>query len=205
MGMELNALTDRGTSDSLTRRFGLPSSSNITLAPELMPVASIGELPELLFHQGWRRWQRGFNTAAAAGQAARAMFRVLDPPSSVIVVLERIMVSSGTATEILADWGYGPGAADLGAPLTAFEPRDFRQTPAAGDQVVLSTTTSAALLATTAVDFTIPANTPFDVPGGPWVCFPGSNLLLGNTSLNSQMFWNFVWRTRRLQEQENVP
>jgi hypothetical protein len=205
MGMELNALTDRGTSDAITRRFGLPSSSNITLAPELMPVASIGELPELLYHAGWRRWQRSVFVAAVSAQVGRVQFRVKDPPSNVLVVMERIVCACGATTDIAADWGYGPAAVDLTTVVSAFEPRDGRQTPSASDSVVISSDTNAVALTATAVQLPMLANTPLILPGEPWVELPGFNMLLTTTTANAGFYVNYVWRTRRLQEQENVP
>lgn len=202
--MELNALTDRGTSDAYSRRFGLPASATLSLAPELFPVASIGDYPELLYHQGWRRWQAGTQQGAVAAQFSSISIRVPDA-AQVLTIVEGIFLSSGgAATDFNADFGYGPGNVDLATVLLA-EFRDGRQRPSGNSQTIISRGTLVASPASLAFQLSSPANTPFTVPGAPWVLVPGNAMSLTCLTANAAMDFCVVYRERKLQDQENVP
>ena len=201
--MQYGQISDR-VGDALRRRFNVGADFQLSLTPEVTAVIPF-EAPELLYHAGWRRWQRSVFVAAVAGQVARCQFRVKDPPNQNVTVLERIIVACGAVTDFAGDWGYGPAAVDLGTLTTTFEPRDQRQTPSAGDSVVISSDTNAVALTATAVQLPTLANTPLEIPGGPWICFPGFNLLLTTTVANSAAYFNFIWRTRPFNDTEISP
>jgi len=204
MPMELNALTDRGTSDAYSRRFGLTAQFGMALAPELFAVAYPGEYPELFYHQGWRRWQVGVPIAAVAAQAGKFQIRNPDASSSLVVV-EKIVVSMTAATEIKGDFGYGPGNVDLATIAGTHEFRDGRQVPSGKGLAIVSHTTEVPALVAFAVNAVFAGNAPFELPGAPWVMVPGNVLTFAVTALNTILFYNIVWRERRLQDQENVP
>jgi hypothetical protein len=49
------------------------------------------------------------------------------------------------------------------------------------------------------------ASTVLVVPGGPWILVPGGTLTIQCQLANTAFNFNFVWRERLLQEQENTP
>lgn len=201
--MQYGQINDR-VGDALRRRYNVTPDFQLSLTPEISGVIPM-EMPEILYHQGWRRWQSGARLAAVAAQAGRVQFRVIDT-STAIVVLERVLITCEAATQFVGDWGYGPGAVDLATLTTTPEPRDFRQRPSAGSgTVIISTTTSAAIVTPTAFSATRQANAELDVPGGPWVVSAGFQLLMGVTALNTNLDYTFVWRERPANESETAP
>src|SRR6267142_6604417 len=205
--MNYGQLQDRGTVRALQTRFGVSPDFNVSLTPELGAVIPL-DMPELLFHQGWRRWMAGLTVPAVAAKAARAQFRVFEGsptnPVTQLVIIERVLVTLDATSNIFTAFGYGP-AADL-ATVTGFgEFRDGRMRPlGAQNTVILSFGTSAVILAPEAAAAGRLANTEYEVPGGPWVFFPANQFLIGVSALNSAMQVTWIWRERPLQEQENT-
>lgn len=202
----LGALGDRGTVDALIRRYQLDPGYNLfNMSPEVVATVPLdGDGVELLYHQGYSRWVCSDAQAAVAAQVGRFQFRVKDNSTS-IVILERCIVSSSAAAQWAADFGYGPGAADL-ATLTAssIEFRDGRTRPAAGQgDVVLSHDTNAAASLNAWNQFAA-ANVALELPGTPLVLFPGNQVLVNNQVVNQPVLCTWVWRSRRLMDQENT-
>lgn len=206
---QLGQLQDRGTVRAFITRFGLNPDYSLNLMPELAPVVPL-EMPELLYHQGWRRWQGVTTQAAVAAQVGRSQLRVKDANpaanyAGVICVVEKVLCSSNANFQVVADFGYGPNAVDLGT-VVNWEFRDGRQTPTAAlTDLILSQDTNAAAPTALAVNVFAAANTSVEVPGGPWVLLPGNQMLITNNVVNQPWVTTWIVRFRQLQEQENTP
>lgn len=210
MTMQYGQLADRGTVKALQTRFSLSPDFTLNLSPELAAVIPL-EMPELFFQQGFRRWQKATAIAALAANRGQSQFRQRDPtaaiPGTQLIVLERIIVACNAATQVGLTFSYGPATADLatavGGTLSA---RDGRMTPANADpNVVMTTGTTAGAYAPQALDVPLLASTPFEVPGGPWILFPGNSVLVEASVVNQAFFATYVWRERIIQEQEQTP
>lgn len=206
MVMAYGQLNDKGINDAIQRRLQLPPGFDLSLMPELSLTMPLGDAtPELYYHMRWRRWQVGRVIPAVAAVVGRFQIRNRDATATnigTICVVESIYFSSVANAELTGDFGYGPAALDLATPQNA-EPRDTRQTPSANSVAVVSQETGA-IVASTAVDLLVPANTPVAVPGGPWVLLPGGVMLFSGSVLNSGVTYTIVWRERPLLDQENT-
>ena len=202
-----NEILEGGLNFALQRRLGIAGGApSPTLAPEILPVFQLGEnqFSELYFHQGWRRWQVAASVGPVAAQLSRAQLRVPDAAKSSIVILERVVVSSTVATIVTVDLGYGPGNVDLTTFTQNAEFRDTRQKPGSGSVTVFSQETNVAQVPANAVILWVPAQTPLEIPGGPWVLFAGSAFLVGGSVVNNPVQFNFVWRERGIMSGEDV-
>lgn len=209
MSSSYGQLQDRGFVRGLQTRFSLAPDFSLSLTPEVTGVIPF-DAPEVLFHQGWRRWQGVTTQAAVAAQVGRSQLRVKDANpavnyAGVICIVERVLVSSNANFQVVGDFGYGPAAADLGTTVN-FEFRDGRTTPIAQlTDVILSQDTNAAAPTALAVNLFGLANTQIEIPGAPWVLLPGNTMLITNNVVNQPWVTTWVFRFRSLQEQENTP
>jgi len=200
---QYGAITDRGISNALQKRFGVDPSLNLSLMPEFSAGFTFPS-DELFYHLGWRRWSVASNIAAVAAQSGRAQIRVPDA-ANVLVVVESVLITVAAAAEITAQYAYGPGNIELATINNSVMPRDGRMRPAGGTISIISQTTSAVFVTQIGIDMAILANTPTYLPGAPWVMLPGNLLIFGNTAVNSSMNYTMTFRERMLNDQENVP
>lgn len=197
-------LQDRGWVRAAQTRFGMPPDYDLSLMPEVALTIAF-EAPEMLWHQGWRRYSRGFQVGAVAAQNGQARIG-LQSTSTSILVLEKVVVSTaGAAGQVTYNTGTAIGSTSLGtivANTAAF--RDGRFPFGIPDaQTSLTTTAAPFTVSGTLLDFL--ANTPIELPGGPWVLTPGTTLTIQDQIVNQSLDITFVWRERILQEQENTP
>lgn len=204
MPNQYGALADRGTTRALQTRFGLSPDYTLNLSPEVQAVV-VMDMPEILWHQGWRRYSRGFQCAGVAAQNSQVRIG-LQAPSSTLMVLERVIVGCAAATtQFTYNTGTAVGSTSLGTLVTntaAFRDGRF---PFGVPEAQTSLTTTAGPFTVSGTLFDVLANTMIDLPGGPWILVPGSTLTVQDQTVNQSMEVTFVWRERILQEQENTP
>src|SRR5215475_1735839 len=205
----INEIYDPRINLALSRRLGMSSGPATTLAPEIMTTLDLGPMPELEFNLGWERWQMGVFRQGVAGEFGQIQFRMNDTLDQVAIIDQ---ISFGTAAaggaQLGADFGYGPGTADLASQLTLAEFRDGRQRPKGNQLAVISHGTTAGGLVPTqqqALQMFVPAFFNIDIPGAPWVLFKGNALLFQVASANTNLLMTFVWRMRPVASGEQQP
>src|SRR5512144_563940 len=208
----VNEILDGRLNLALSRRLGMTSGPATTLAPEIMPMLSLGEMPELLYHSGWRRWQH-LEYILSAGATTYQNFQVRCPDTSTsIYLIEHIEVGHSPANPsrpIRLDLGYGPGGAALANASVNAEFRDSRQSPSGNTSLEFSNGSSNVLVPGTAWGNFFGAQPPLVVPGAPWVLMAGAQMLfqvenqIGPPA--EEYFFTVVWRERALVSGEQMP
>jgi len=203
----LNEVVDRGINVAVSRRLGI-GDTGLSLLPEL-GINMVLPSDELLFHMGWRRYQRGVAQGAVAAQAPTVKLR--NPlNSNILALVEAIVVTNnGGAAAVKIEFGYqlSPATDFANFPDLAMI-RDSRQSAPANfvfSNCVVSHETNATPFVTGGMAFRIPANVPFSLPGAPWIVMPGFAVIVGQDVLNQALDVQIIWRERILNDQENVP
>lgn len=194
----LGAVNDRGTVDSIIRRFQLDPGYNLfNISPEIEVGVSLGEFPELLYHMGWRRYAVTFNQPAVAAQVSMGQLRAA--VQGVMVVVEKVIVSYTAATEMVMALG---GAPDF-ATTYAAKALDFRNP--AGATAIVSSTTNAVELTASLDRQAILASTPSSFNVMPVILTTVNNALAWDIRVvNTALDCTVVWRERRMNDQENT-
>jgi hypothetical protein len=207
----LNEILEGGLNAAISRRLALQSPASLSLAPELFFSIDAGEMPELLYHEGWRRWGRGFTIPALAANFNEFVIRVVVP--NALVVIERIVVTPlAAAAQFRYDCFYGGvGFTPLANNLLIMEFRDGRQRPGVGASIEINWDQTAAAASGFGAHITTPANTPVEIPGAPWVLFGddkgptfGDVMTVGCQVANIATELNVVWRERSIRSGEGV-
>src|SRR5262245_17930602 len=209
-GLMLNDVVDRGINVAVSRRLGIGPDATLSLLPEL-GINMVLPSEELLYHMGWRRYQKASSAAAVAAQAWHSRLRNPDG-SGIIVIVDAVLLSTTGAAGMTIDYSPIVGATlDLGTIDTSgvgAVPRDNRQTiPTAfiSSNAVISHETTTTPLANTGLQFRMGQNAPFLVPGGPWIVLPRTGAQFDSQQLNQDVSCTWFWRERPLNDQENVP
>lgn len=205
----INEIYDPRINLALSRRLGMSSGPATTLAPEIQTSLDLGPMPELEFNLGWKRWQLGVIKSGLAGEFSQIQLRLNDTVDQIVIVDKIIAGAPTTDVQLIADFGYGPGVADLAtSPVGVFEPRDGRQRPEGNGLVVFSKQTTAAGLTPTneqALQMFLKAFQSAEVPGAPWILFKGNAMLFQLATSNQNLLMTFVWRARPLSPGEQQP
>lgn len=196
--MSVGALGDRGTIDSLVRRYQLDPSYGFNMSPEVVATASLGAMDEIRFQMGWWQFQRALSVGPVGAQFGRSQLRAA--VNGVMVVVEGIFVSTSVAFSVQMAIG---GTPDLAGASQRGVSRDFRQ-PASSTAIV-SQDTNAVAVTSSFFDGFGAANSILSVPGGPWILTDVNDALvmsLGPVNTGFSITW--VWRERRMNDQENT-
>lgn len=201
MPNQFGQLQDRGTTKALQVRFSLSPDYTLSLTPEVGAVIPL-DMPELLFHQGWRRYQSAGTITAGVGNAARIQLR--NPVgSNIITIVEAFVFFASVALEFVEAQMSPPVVADL-TTIFGSSPRDYRQPNGKPGLCVVSGQQGAALSINTMIAGA-PASTLGSMPGMPLELFPGDGVQFSSETLNQAVDFGILYRERVLQEQENTP
>lgn len=208
----VNEILDGRLNLALSRRLGMSSGPATTLMPEIGASIDLGEMPELLYHEGWRRWQHA-EYVASAGATTYQNFQIRAPDTSTsIYLIERIECAHTPANPsrpVRLDLGYGPGAVALANASVNAEFRDSRQAPSGNTSLEFSNGGTNVLLPGTAWLSFYGSQPPLVVPGAPWVLMAGAQMLfqvenqIGPPA--EEYAFTVVWRERALVSGESMP
>lgn len=200
MPMSLGALGDRGTIDSLVRRWQLDPWYSFNMSPEVVAMCDLGDMTELQLVMGWNRWIVGKSQPAVGAQFFR--WQIANPVASkVVIALEELWLSASAVTEYVVLVGsQTPLATTVGA-----NTRDTRTPSSQGPNAVTSYDTSGvAFTETMGRGHLAGATAPVDViRGKPWLLWPGAAVAAGFTVANIAADFTAVFRERRYNDQEN--
>lgn len=198
--MSLGALGDRGTIDSLVRRWQLDPWYSFNMSPEVVAVCDLGDMTELQLVMGWNRWMTGKGQPAVGAQFFR--WNIFNPTASkVVLALEELWLSASAVTEYVLLAGF---SSPLSTTIGAYT-RDTRTPSTQGPNAVTSYDTNAvALTETMGRGHIAGAVSPVNViRGGPILLWPGGAVAAGFTVANVAADFTAIFRERRFNDQEN--